>query len=74
MSIATKHTIRTGLQFLVGLAAALPLLVHASGIPATAPGVGLGLAVAATVTRIMAIPGVQQLLPGWLRTDAGGGS
>ncbi|MCX3064192.1 hypothetical protein [Streptomyces beihaiensis] len=69
MTNDTKRTIRTAVQFLVGLAAALPLLVHASGIPETAPGVGVGLAVAAAVTRLMAMPVVQRLLPGWLRTD-----
>lgn len=69
MTTETKRVLRTAVQFLVGLAAALPLLVHASGVPATAPGVGVGLAVAAAVTRIMAMPAVQRLLPGWLRTD-----
>lgn len=65
---STKHTLRTGFQFLVGVAAALPLLVDASGIPESAPGVGVGLAVAAAVTRVMAVPVVQRLLPSWLRT------
>lgn len=73
MTDLTKRTLRTTLQTALGLVAALPLLVHASGVPESAPGVGVGLAVAAAVTRLMAIPGVQRLLPGWLRTDDGAG-
>jgi hypothetical protein len=69
MKDSTKRTIRTVLQTALGLTVALPLLAHASGIPQTAPGVGVGLAVAAAVTRIMAVPAVQALLPAWLRTD-----
>ena len=70
MKDSTRRTIRTGVQFTVGLAAALPMIVHASGIPETAPGVGVGLAVAAGVTRVMVLPAVDALLPKWLRKDA----
>lgn len=62
MKHSTKTTIRTAIQFLVGLAAAMPLLVEASGVLESAPGVGVGLAVAAAVTRVMALPAVQRLL------------
>jgi hypothetical protein len=72
MKDTTKRTLRTSVQFVVGLAAALPFIVDTSGIPETAPGVGIGLAAAATLTRVMAVPAVQRLLPGWLRTDDGG--
>ena len=65
------------MQDAVSLAAALPLIVQASGVPETTAGVGVGLAVAAAVTRVMALPAVDRLLPGWLRMaarDSGGGA
>lgn len=74
MSNETKRALRTAVQTLIGLAAALPGIVAASGIPETLPWVAGGLAVAAAVTRVMALPTVQALLPSWLRTDAPDGS
>ncbi|WP_224280649.1 hypothetical protein [Streptomyces sp. LS1784] len=65
---STRRTIRTVLQTGLSLAAAAPLIVDASGIPQTAWGVGAGLTVAAGVTRVMALPVVDRLLPSWLRT------
>ncbi|MGW4890120.1 hypothetical protein [Streptomyces murinus] len=35
------------------------------------PWTPAALAVSAGVTRVMALPAVQALLPGWLRTDTG---
>ncbi|WP_035799839.1 hypothetical protein [Kitasatospora mediocidica] len=70
MTDSTRRTVRTALQTLLGLLAALPLLVSTSGLPATLPGLGVALAVAAAVTRVMALPTVEQLLPAWLRTPA----
>jgi hypothetical protein len=70
MSEAFRRTVRTVLQVLLGVAAGLPLLVHTAGLPATLPGLGVVLAVAAAVTRLMALPLVEQLLPSWLRTPA----
>ena len=69
MSDAFRRTVRTVLQVLVGLAAGLPALVHTSGLPSALPGLGLALAVAAAVTRVMALPIVDQLLPAWLRAS-----
>lgn len=68
LSDSTRRTIRTTLQTTLGLAAAAPLIVDASGIPAATPGLAVGLAVAAGVTRVMALPAVDRLLPTWLRT------
>ncbi|MER5350572.1 hypothetical protein ABT093_09600 [Kitasatospora sp. NPDC002551] len=68
MKDSTRRTIRTTLQTTLGIAAALPLIVDASGIPEATPGVGVGLAVAAGLTRVMALPAVDRLLPRWLRT------
>lgn len=69
MSDASKRTARTILQTALGIAALLPAVVEVSEIPATLPWVAGALAVAGAVTRVMALPGVQRLLPGWLRTD-----
>ena len=59
-------TFRTGLQVLAGLAVVVPFLVGALGVSTTA---GLGaavLAVAATITRIMQIPEIDQWVNGKL--------
>jgi hypothetical protein len=68
MSDAIRRTVRTALQVVLGLAAGLPALVHTTGLPSTLPGLGVVLAVAAAVTRLMSLPLVEQLLPSWLRT------
>ncbi|MFJ8821628.1 hypothetical protein ACIREE_07580 [Streptomyces sp. NPDC102467] len=68
MSQAAKHTLRTVLQTALGLCVLLPTVVEAAGLPGTLPWVAGTLAVAAAVTRVMALPGVQALLPAWLRT------
>ncbi|GAA2294185.1 hypothetical protein GCM10010149_47690 [Nonomuraea roseoviolacea subsp. roseoviolacea] len=70
MSNDTKRALRTALQTLLGVAVALPLIVDASGIPETATGVAGALAVAGGLSRVMALPAVQALMPSWLRTDA----
>ncbi|MFE0384409.1 hypothetical protein ACFW1F_10040 [Streptomyces bungoensis] len=70
MSEAAKRTLRTALQTAVGLCVLLPAVVDAAGVPRTLPWAAGALAVAAAVARVMAVPGVQALLPTWLRTDA----
>ena len=67
MSDAARRTLRTIVQTVLGLAAATPLIIDAAGIPRTAAGIGVALAVAAGLTRVMALDAVQQLLPKWLR-------
>lgn len=57
-----RRTIRTVFQSAVSLLAAAPLLVDASGIPETTAGVGVLLAVAAGVTRVMALPQVNDFI------------
>ncbi|MFC7217078.1 hypothetical protein ACFQLX_02655 [Streptomyces polyrhachis] len=71
MSDATRRTARTLVQTLLGLAAALPLLVDAAGVRDTTAGIGTALAVAGALTRLMALPSVQRATPEWLRTEAG---
>ncbi|WP_018547453.1 hypothetical protein [Streptomyces sp. LaPpAH-108] len=68
MKDTTKRTLRTMVQTTLGIAAVLPAIVQASGIPAALPWAAAALAIAAGVTRVMAIPVVQALLPAWLRT------
>jgi hypothetical protein len=70
MKDSTRRTVRTVFQTVVSVAAGMPLLLDASGIPETAPGVGVIVAVAAAVTRLMALPLVDNLLPSFLRKDA----
>ncbi|MFD8640856.1 hypothetical protein ACFV14_11160 [Streptomyces zaomyceticus] len=69
MKDSTKRTARTVLQTALGIAVVLPAIVTAAGIPEALPWVAGALAVAGGLTRVMALPGVQRLLPGWLRTD-----
>ncbi|MET9012342.1 hypothetical protein ACFW6E_09085 [Streptomyces olivaceoviridis] len=71
---STKTTARTVLQTLVGVAVALPGIVAASGVPESLPWVAGSLAVAGGFARVMALPSVQGLLPGWLRTGDGAGA
>jgi hypothetical protein len=59
---STRRTVRTVFQLALSLAAVLPLLVSASGLDETLPPLALALAVAAAVTRVMALPAVEQLL------------
>ncbi|MFI9204049.1 hypothetical protein [Streptomyces sp. NPDC053048] len=68
MTDATRRTIRTTVQTAITLAALLPVIVDAAGIPATLPWAAGALAIAAGLTRVMAVPEVQALLPRWLRT------
>ncbi|MFD5874083.1 hypothetical protein [Streptomyces sp. NPDC060322] len=68
MTDASRRTLRTVVQTVLALTAGLPLIIDAAGIPQTAAGVGLALAVAGGVTRVMALPVVENLLPGWLRS------
>ncbi|MGQ4487367.1 hypothetical protein LRE75_19495 [Streptomyces sp. 372A] len=72
MSDAARRTARTVVQTALSLAVLLPALVDASGLPAALPWVAGALAVAGALTRAMAVPGVQALLPAWLRTEPPG--
>jgi hypothetical protein len=67
MTEGRRRTIRTALAFTISAAASAPLLVHTAGLPDTLPGLSTGLAVCASVTRLMALPVVNGWLPGWLK-------
>lgn len=68
MTDASRRTLRTVVQTALALAVLLPAIVDASGVPATLPWVAAALAVAGGTSRVMSLPGVQALLPSWLRT------
>lgn len=70
MSDAARRTLRTIVWTVLGLAAATPLIIDTAGIPRTAAGVSIVLAVAAGLTRVTALDAVQKLLPSWLRTTS----
>ncbi|WP_432041400.1 hypothetical protein [Streptomyces cadmiisoli] len=71
---STKRTARTVLQATVGVAVMLPQIVAASGVPESLPWVAGSLAVAGGLARVMALAGVQALLPSWLRTSDSAGA
>jgi len=66
---STKRTLRTVVQLVVGIAAATPLVLSASGIPEATPGYAVLIAVSAAVCRVIALPAVEALLPSWLRIE-----
>ncbi|WP_406296192.1 hypothetical protein OG948_12335 [Embleya sp. NBC_00888] len=68
MKESTTRTLRTLVQGAVALAAAAPMLLTAAGVPEHTAGVAIFLAVAGAITRIMALPMIDTLLPGWLRS------
>jgi hypothetical protein len=67
-----RATVRTVFAFLVGLAAAWALIIQAAGLGPGIPWVATSLTVAAGITRVMALPAVDDLirrfLP-WLAPD-----
>ncbi|MYW68765.1 hypothetical protein GTY65_32505 [Streptomyces sp. SID8379] len=67
MTEAARRTLRTALQTVVAL---LPLLAD-GGAAADVPALAGVVAVAAAVSRVMALPEVDRLLPHWLRKEAG---
>ncbi|MGI5350200.1 hypothetical protein ACQEU8_36515 [Streptomyces sp. CA-250714] len=62
MTDAAKRTVRTVIQGVVAFAVAMPAIVDASGIPESLPWVAGALAVAGGLSRVMALPSVEQLL------------
>lgn len=62
MSASTRVMIRTAIQWVVSVAAVLPGLVDASGASESLPWVAAGLAVAAGITRLMALDVMQRFL------------
>ncbi|MEU5685131.1 hypothetical protein [Streptomyces venezuelae] len=74
MTDATRRGLRTAVQALVTLITALPLLAADPGVADVPVLAGL-VALAAALSRLMAVPAVEALLPPWLRrrgVDDGG--
>ncbi len=66
---------RTLFQLAVGIAPAMPLIVADAGLPTTAAGVTVALAISAVVTRAMSIPAVDEALRDavpWLAAEPSG--
>ncbi|MFR9767045.1 hypothetical protein [Nocardia sp. SC052] len=61
-----RTTVRTVFQLIIGIAAAMPMIVAASGLPETAAGVGVALGVSAAITRLMSLPVVNGALTVWV--------
>lgn len=61
-----RATARTVFAFIVGLAALLPVVISAAGLSTSLPWVAAALVVAGAVTRIMAIPAVNDFLERFL--------
>lgn len=57
-----RATVRTAFAFVVGLAAAWALIIEAAGIDPGLEWASVSLAVAAGITRVMALPAVDNLL------------
>lgn len=57
-----RATLRTVFAVLVAVAAMLPLLVETSGLDETLPPVAGALAIAGAVTRVLALPQVEDFL------------
>jgi len=57
-----RTTIRTVFQVVVSLAVGLPFIIEAAGLSEAVPGVAATLAVAAAITRIMALPWTEEFL------------
>lgn len=60
---AVRRTLLAVVGFIIVFAPALPAIVDAYGLPTTVPWVAGALTVAAGITRVLAIPQVNQ----WLR-------
>lgn len=57
-----RALVRTLLQVVIALAVGLPFLVDAAGLSEAIPGVSVALAVAAAITRVMALPWTEDFL------------
>ncbi|MEC4016397.1 hypothetical protein [Streptomyces sp. H27-D2] len=64
----TRRLLRTALQTVFALLAALPLLADEPGV-ADVPALAAMVAVAAALSRLMSAPAVERVLPSWLRRE-----
>ncbi|GAA2238594.1 hypothetical protein GCM10010232_26730 [Streptomyces amakusaensis] len=66
MNEPARRALRTAVQVLFALLAALPLLADDPGV-ADLPALAALIAVAGAVSRLMSVPAVERVLPPWLR-------
>lgn len=64
-----RRVVRTVFQTVISVAAGMPLFVEAAGLPEKSAVVAGMVAVSGSVTRLMALPQVEALLPSWLRKE-----
>ncbi|MFF5004694.1 hypothetical protein ACFY3G_17910 [Streptomyces phaeochromogenes] len=67
MQNSTRRSARTVLQFAVGVATALPLMLAEPGVAEALPWLIPAAAVAGAAARVMSVPAVQRWLPVWLQ-------
>ncbi|MFI6334736.1 hypothetical protein [Streptomyces sp. NPDC050535] len=70
MTEPNRRALRTTVQVLFAMAAALPLLAGSPGL-ADIPAAATVVAAAGVLSRLMTVPAVERLLPGWLRQREG---
>ncbi|MBZ3908773.1 hypothetical protein [Streptomyces griseiscabiei] len=66
MTDSNRRALRTAFQALLAVAAAVPLLADTPGV-AELPFCATLVAAATALSRLMSLPSVERLLPGWLR-------
>lgn len=74
MTNERRRTIRTAFQTLSALPAAVIAIAAVPGVEGAVAGVGTVAAWATIAARVMALPEVERLLPGWLRQEPPGSS
>ncbi len=67
MSDERKRMLRTAFQVVLSLAIAAPLIVDAIGVSSSVPIVAVILSASLALTRAMALPVVEKILPRWLK-------
>ncbi len=70
LSDGARRALRTVVQALVGVCVLLPAVLGSSGPAGALPWAAGAVAVAGGLSRLMAVPAVEALLPPWLRTAA----
>lgn len=73
MTDSNRRAVRTAFQALLAVAAAVPMLADSPGV-ADLPGYATLVVAATAFSRLMAVPSVERLLPGWLKQRPDEGS
>ncbi|WP_371579868.1 hypothetical protein [Streptomyces sp. NBC_01314] len=73
MTDSNRRAVRTAIQALLAVAAAVPLLADTPGI-ADLPGYATLVVAATALSRLMTMRSVERLLPPWLKAGTEGGA